>query len=227
MILTLAPSAARAENEPIVEPIPAPAPAATGTPLPAAPISQAADVETPHAHHLTESERSTRNAPVEVEPETSQLELGMVLDVLTIIAAIKVASTTSGNQRLWYTGGVLALGALGTGAVVCALGQTSPTRHGGCRASFAGALIGAAGVLPGLLLFKWMASQPCTATGPNADDQCATGGALDGIVGLTIAAGGYVLGTSYGARMGWELGATPRLTAPPPAASVSLLSLQF
>jgi hypothetical protein len=211
-----------------VEPIPAPGPVATGAPAvpAAAPTAapQVADEEAPHAHPAAET--FSRSAPVSAEPESSQLAVGVVLGLVTVLAAIKVGAGSSGNQRWWHAGGVLAGGALGTGVITCALGQTSPTRHGGCAASIAGALIGAAGVLPGLLLLKWEASQPCTATGPNDDDACATDAAVDAIFALAVAGGGYVLGTAFGARSGWELGATTRFTAPP-TANVSLLSLQF
>lgn len=227
---------ARAQSQP-VDPIAAPAADPTAAPAPADPVPapagrpllapQAADQEAPHAHHDVEAATFNRNAPVATEPETSQLVVGLALGVVTSVVAIKVGFAAGGAPGLWYAGAVLGGGALATGAIVCALGQTSPTRHGGCRASIAGALLGVAGAIPGLALLKWQASRPCTATGPNADDSCAVGAAVDAILDLGLAGGGFVLGTAYGARLGWEMGATTRFVAPPPATSVSLLSLQF
>jgi uncharacterized membrane protein len=162
---------------------------------------------------------------VSAEPETTQLSVGLALGVVTVLVAIKAGASASGDARWWAAGGVLAGGAAATGLVTCAIGQTSPTRHRGCGASLAGALIGALGVVPGLLLLKYEASQPCTATGPNDDDQCAVNGAVDAILGLAVAGGGFVLGTAFGARAGWELGAVPRVAAT--GANVTLLSLTF
>ncbi|HTB60712.1 MAG TPA: hypothetical protein VLC06_22735 [Polyangia bacterium] len=216
---------ARAQSQPVVEPIAAPAPAVVG-PAPVA-SPQVADDEAPHAHRAVETETLGRDAPALAEPESSQLAVGLALGLLTVIGAVKVGLATGGDRGLWYAGAVLGGGAVATGAIVCAFGQKSPTRHGGCRASIAGALLGAVGALPGLALLKWQASRPCTATGPNDDDACATGAAVDAILDLALAGGGYMLGTAYGARFGWELGATSRFVAAPPAANVSLLSLQF
>jgi hypothetical protein len=66
-----------------------------------------------------------------------------------------------------------------------------------------GALVGALGVVPGFLLLRHSATTPCTATGPNADDQCAIDGAVDGLLDITVASLGYVLGTTFAARTGW------------------------
>jgi hypothetical protein len=162
---------------------------------------------------------------VSVEPETTQLSVGLALGVVAVLVAIKAGASTSGSARWWTAGAVLAGGAAATGLVTCALGQTSPTRHRGCGASLAGALIGALGVVPGLLLLKYQASQPCTATGPNSDDQCVVNASVDAILDLALAGGGYVLGTAFGARAGWELGAVPRASAT--SANVTLLSLTF
>jgi hypothetical protein len=223
--------------EPVVEPIAAPNADPTAAPAPAvtvpAPVDrrvlapQAADDEAPHAHRDIGTQALSRNAPVTTEPETSQLVVGLALGVVTSMVAIKVGFAAGGARGWWYAGAVLGGGALATGALVCALGQTSPTRHGGCRASIAGALLGVAGAIPGLALLKWQASRPCTATGPNADDSCAVGAAVDAILDLGLAGGGFVLGTAFGARLGWEMGTSTRFVAPPPATSVSLLSLQF
>jgi hypothetical protein len=215
-------------SEPVVVPIPAPATAAATTAAPAVPPPQAEDDETPHAHSAPETAATTFNrspAPVSAEPETSQLALGLVLGVVTVFVAIEAGASSGGNARWWAAGGVLAGGAAATGVVTCALGQTSATRHRGCGASLAGALLGALGVVPGLLLLKYQASRPCTATGPNDDDQCVVNASVDALLDLALAGGGYVLGTAFGARAGWELGAVPRAAAP--ATNVTLLSLTF
>ena len=211
---------ARAQSQTPVQPIPARSNTATGVPA----ATQADDDETPRSHHGAET--FNRTVPTESEPESSQLAVGFALSLVTVLAAIKAGSSTSGDRQLWYGAAVLAGGAAATGAIVCAIGQTSPTRHGGCRASILGALIGAVGAVPGLLLLKRNPG-PCTATGPNADDACVTGAAVDGLLDLSLAGVGYMLGTAFGARMGWELGAASRYVAPAPAANVSLLSLQF
>jgi hypothetical protein len=226
-MVTLTAPLAHAQSQPVVEPIPDHATTPTATAVPAPTARQANDDESPHAHG--EAAIFNRNIAVQAEPETSQLAAGLAIGVGAILGAIvAVSSTSSGSRQLWYAGAALLGGTIGTGAIVCALGQKSATRHGGCTTSIAGAVIGSVvGIAPGLLLTKWMASQPCTATGPNADDQCAVGGFAGALVGLTVAGGGYLLGTAYGARMGWELGATPRAIGSAPAANVSLLSLQF
>jgi hypothetical protein len=214
-----------AQSEPVVEPIPAPARADAATGALAAPAPQTEDEETPSAHHATQA--FNRTAPSTGEPSGSQLAVGLLLGVVSVYAAIRLGGSTTGDRQWWYGGAALAGGAVATGAVVCAIGQASPTRHGGCRASMAGALIGALAVVPGLLLAVHQASQPCTA-GPNApDDACANAALGDGILDLLIGGGGYVLGTAHGARLGWQLGATPRSAAPGPALNVSLLSAQF
>jgi hypothetical protein len=154
--------------------------------------------------------------------------VGLLLGVVTVVATIKAGASLSGGARWWAAGGILAGGAAATGLVTCAIGQVSPTRHRGCGASLAGALIGALGVVPGLLVLKYAGSQPCTATGPNDDDQCVVDASANAILGIALAGSGYVLGTAFGARAGWELGAVPRAAAPAtPAANVTLLSLTF
>ncbi len=219
-------------SDPVVVPIPGATPAPVTTAAPAVPPPQAEDDETPHAHRGAETTAETFDhppaAPRSAEPETPQLVVGLLLGVVTVAVAIKAGASLSGNARWWTAGAVLAGGAAASGLVTCAIGQTSPTRHRGCGASLAGALIGALGVVPGLLVVEHLASQPCTATGPNDDDQCAVNGAVDALLGLTLASGGYVLGTAFGARAGWELGAVPRATATAtPTANVTLLSLTF
>jgi hypothetical protein len=208
--------------------VPIPAPVAASA-VPAAPRPQAQDDETPHAHPAAEPAAATFNrstAPMSAEPETSQLLVGLALGVVTVFVAIKAAASLSGSARWWTAGAVLAGGTAATGLVTCALGQTSPTRHRGCGASLAGAMIGALGVVPGLLLLKYQASQPCTATGSNVDDQCVVSASFDAIFDLALAGGGYLLGTAFAARAGWELGAVPRATSTP-SANVTLLSLTF
>ena len=214
---------ARAQSQPPVQPIPARSNTETGAPAAPAP-TQADDDETPRSHNRAET--FNRTVPTESEPESSQLAVGLALSAVTVLAAIKAGSSTSGDRQLWYGAAVLAGGAAATGTIVCLVGQSSPTRHGGCRASILGALIGAVGAVPGLLLLK-RGHGPCTATGPNADDACVTDAAVDGLLDLSLAGVGYVLGTAFGARTGWELGATNRYVAPTPATNVSLLSLQF
>jgi hypothetical protein len=150
--------------------------------------------------------------------------VGILAGATAVAVSGRLYFATNGN--LWYTGAALLGGAVGTGAIVCAVGQSSPTRQGGCRASIVGALVGVVGLVPGLLILR-QASAQCTATGPNADDQCAVGAAVGGLVGLSFAAVGYALGTAFGARAGWEMGATSRYLSPPLAANLPLFSLRF
>jgi hypothetical protein len=150
--------------------------------------------------------------------------VGVLVGAATVIAAVETYAATDGN--LWYTSAVVVGGALGTGAIVCAIGQTSPTRHGGCRGSLVGALVGMIGVVPGLLLFHVSVSAPCSATG-EARDGCLNGQFVGGFMGLAVAAVGYTMGTAFGAQQGWRLGATGRDPSPIAAATASLLSVQF
>jgi hypothetical protein len=80
-----------------------------------------------------------------------------------------------------------------------------------------GALVGSLAVLPGWLLFRYGS---CNRSG---DDQCA----FDGLFEVTLASVGYVLGTSYGARIGWDIGAAPRSPSSLSSATASLLSVHF
>ena len=148
--------------------IPAPAPAAPAV-APTIPAPQVDDDETPHGHRSAATAVGTFNrssAPVSAEPEISQLSIGLALSVISVFVAIKAGASATGNARWWAAGGVLAGGAVATGLVTCALGQTSPTRHRGFGASLAGALIGALGVVPGLLVLKHLSSRRAPPRGP-------------------------------------------------------------
>lgn len=228
---------ARAEPAPAVDPLPAegsaPPPAAAGSPevgpapaLAAPPsAAQARDDEAPAWRPAAPSPRVfNRSKSVDPEPGAAQVLVGILVSGLAVAGGVTTYFATGENP--WYAGAVLLAGAAGTGAVACALGQTSPTRHGGCRASLLGALIGVVGVLPGVAMLR-ASSGPCTATGPNADDSCATGAAIGALVGVSVGAIGYTLGTAFGAKIGWDLGATDRIAPPTPVAGVSLLSLRF
>jgi hypothetical protein len=80
-------------------------------------------------------------------------------------------------------------------------------------------------MLPGFVMLR----QPhtCTATGPNADDFCATSGLVDGLAGILVLSTGYILGTSFGARAGWNWGASYRVAPAIPTASVPVFTLRF
>lgn len=150
------------------------------------------------------------------EPEGAQLMAAILATALGV--AVIGELTKGGTRGAWeYTAAALAGWAVATGAIVCAIGQSSPTRHGGCRASMVGALVGAFAVLPGWLLLRY---GTCNKSG---NDQCA----FDGLFELTLASGGYVLGTSYGARIGWDLGAAPRSAPSQYSATFTLMSLHF
>jgi hypothetical protein len=234
-LIVVGPPMAHAQSGPPVEPIPADRPAPTSPPaivpdLRAGPgsVHQADDIETPTSHPDPRgsqvSSRSPAEQPTASEPETSQLWVGLLVSAVTLAVIGKETNFgTKGNG--WYTAAALTGGALATGAIVCVIGQSSPTRHGGCRGSIIGAVVGAVAIVPGLLLLRHGANSPCTATGANVDDQCAVNGFVDGFLDLSVASLGYVLGSAFGARTGWELGATPRYI--PPAPAVNVVSLQF
>jgi len=127
----------------------------------------------------------------------------------------------------WYGLAALEGWAVGAGVIVCAIGQTSPTRRGGCSSSIAGALMGTVGLVPGLVMLRFAAS-PCTIQGPNADDRCANQALVYALVGFVVGAGGYVAGTTTGASVGWKLGATMRDPGPTPAViSIQALTIRF
>jgi hypothetical protein len=227
---------AHAQSGAAVEPISADPPAPTN-PSATAPdlrggtgsVHQADDVETPTSHLDPRGSqafsRTTTELATASEPERAQIWIGMLVSAVTL--AVIGKETNFGTQGSgWYTAAALVGGAVATGAIVCVIGQSSPTRHGGCRGSIIGAVVGAVAIVPGLLLLRYSANSPCTATGPNADDQCAVNGFVDGFLDLSVASLGYVLGSAFGARMGWELGATPRYVLPP-APVVNVLSLQY
>jgi hypothetical protein len=226
---------AHAQSGAPVEPIAADPPVQTSPPVivPALPggtggAQQADDIETPTSHPDPRDSgvfsRSTVELPTVSEPETAQIWIGMLVSAVTL--AVIGKETNFGTKGSgWYTAAALAGGAVATGAIVCVIGQSSPTRHGGCRGSIIGAVVGAVAIVPGLLLLRYSANSPCTATGANADDQCAVNGFVDGVLDVSVVSLGYVLGSAFGARTGWELGATARYVPSTPA--VNVLSLQF
>jgi hypothetical protein len=145
------------------------------------------------------------------------------------VALAVIGSVGQGGTRgsAWYSFVALEGWAIGTGAIVCAIGQTGPSRHGGCWTSIAGALIGSLAIFPGWLMVR-SAREPCTIQGPNADDRCATNAGLGVLFGYSLAAVGYAAGTSIGSVAGWRLGASqrdPRLV--PESVSFQALSVEF
>lgn len=186
---------------------------------PSAPASRAEPVP-PLRLDPPSATRSSADTPSLREPAAMQMVLGVVIGIATSIAAIQTYSDTRGN--VWYTGAVVLGGTLATGAIVCAVGQLSPTRRGGCRGSLVGALAGVVGAVPGLVLLHFVASSPCSGEG----EGCLNGRFLGGIASLATATVGYTLGTAFGAQLGWTMGAVSRAPAPM-AATASLLSVQF
>ena len=88
-----------------------------------------------------------------------------------------------------------------------------------------GALLGLIATLPGLALIrKAVKDDSCRA--PDTGDTCGLGGVILGGLGLSLAASGYVWGTSFGAETGWNLGSTRRDPAVA-LANLTLVSLQF
>jgi hypothetical protein len=233
LLEALASARVRAETSPPVEPVeptsaeqPSASPKANLPRLPDAPLAaQARDDEAPTARPTPRAQRvANRAGAVDAEPGSSQVIVGILVSAVVSVVAAKTYFAT--HENLWYTGAVLLTGAAGTSVVVCALGQTSPTRHGGCTASLAGALIGALGAVPGLLILR-KSAEPCTATGPNADDSCTTGAAVGALLGVGLGAIGYSLGTGFGASIGWDRGATLRPAPAPTVASLPLLTVTF
>jgi len=184
---------------------------------------QARDRESPRLRFNAPAPSSSAGRSSLAEPDTMQMVLGIVMGVGTSIVSIETYAGTHGN--VWYTGAAALGGALGTGAIVCAVGQLSPTRRGGCRGSLVGALIGVVGAVPGLLLLYLIAKSPCSGAGEEQDG-CLNGQVLGGIASISAAAAGFSLGTAYGAQTGWRLGAVSRGAAPT-AATASLLSVHF
>jgi hypothetical protein len=129
-----------------------------------------------------------------------------------------------GNPWPWLSIGALAGWSVGTGLIVCAIGQYSPTRHGGCRGSILGALIGTVGILPGVAMI-WKFQQPCTDNG--SDPSCSSVDALFTYVGAGLAGLGYVVGTTVGANVGWSVTATRREPSPSAGTSLPILTIRF
>lgn len=189
------------------------------------PAPQARDSEGPRLRFDPPRLASTSDSPTHhSEPETAQLVIGILVGAVTAVVAAETYVGT--NHNVWYTGAVVGGGALTTGAIVCALGQISPTRRGGCRGSLVGALVGVVGAVPGLLLLHMIVASPCSATG-EARDGCLGGQAVLEFMAGSMAGVGYATGTAFGARQGWKLDATSRDPSPIPTATASLLSVQF
>jgi hypothetical protein len=102
----------------------------------------------------------------------------------------------------WYSLAALGGWAIATGAVVCAVGPKH--HHGGCKLSMVGALVGSLAMVPGILMLR-KAEGPCTAQGPNADDQCVNQKTIGGLLGIVFASGGYIAGATGGAVLGWNM----------------------
>jgi len=154
-----------------------------------------------------------------------QIPISIALGLLTSLGAAVAGGSDSGKVNLWVVGGVLAGGAVATGLITCALGQSRTGRRGGCGPSVAGALIGIVAALPGLVMLKGSQAS-CNETGSNADDKCAIAGTTAGFMGLVLGVGGYALGTTFGSRVGWQQGASPARGATM-AGNINLLSVQF
>ena len=217
-----------ADQEP-VEPLPAQRTAAAEPSLAAAPglaprLLQARDVEAPRSWPESPEPRavSGRHSSL-AEPMAMQVAVGILWGVAVVVGAGETYASTKGN--LWYTGAVAVGGALGTGAIVCAVGQLSPTRRGGCRASLVGALVGAVAAVPGMFLLREGTTTSCGGMSEEAAVGCQSGSLVLRVAGVSLAAVGYTLGTALGAETGWKQGATARL--PAPGATASLLMVRF
>ena len=242
LVVISAPAIARA-TEPItpLPPTPAPGSPLQTSPQPTAPAAQQTDPDDPaRARRRSRSvpdpqelddddperfahwSRPPPGPPEPSEPFTAQLWVGILSSVFGLAVVGSVAGIR-GNG--WYALAALGGWSIGTGLIVCAIGQGSPTRHGGCGASVLGALVGALAILPGV----WLLARPhtCTTTGPNADDACAVSGFVDGAGDLLVLSTGYILGTSFGARAGWSFGASYRAPSALPTAFVPVFSLRF
>ena len=157
--------------------------------------------------------------PASAEPRGYQILAATLIAAGGVGGAVAVG--VSSRSAVSVTVALL-LAPVAAGAMVCWIGQSSPTRHGGCAGSMLGALTGAViGVIPGALLV-WAGSQPRTFEQDESD------GIEEMIFGAVLAGVGYMIATPAGAMTGFNLGATRRDPDHlPPAAMASVLTVYF
>jgi hypothetical protein len=173
------------------------APPSDAAPIPAAPTPAAVDPEPPPAAPLRL--RPPFTAPAARPPSGSDAGLiaGEVLvGVLTSTASLIVAGAVAGAVPVVGVPLVL-LAPAATGGVVCALGGTSDLTTGRCGSAIGGAYVGSLLMIPTAYLFYSLASDS-----PDGLDKL---GALLG--GAVI---GYLVGTTVGAVIGWNVAKEPK-----------------
>lgn len=172
----------------------APIPAA---PIPAAPTPAAVDPEPPPAAPLRL--RPPFTAPAAGPPSGSDAGLiaGEVLvGFLTSTASLIVAGAVAGAVPVVGVPLVL-LAPAATGGVVCALGGTSELTTGRCGSAIGGAYVGSLLMIPTAYLFYSLASDS-----PDGLDK------LGALLGGAII--GYLVGTTVGAVIGWNVSKEPK-----------------
>lgn len=160
--------------------------------------------------------------PSEIGLGTSQLFLG-ALTTLGAGLGLALLAAESQSTPLVY---VALSGSPGVGAaVVCSLGQSSPSYEGGCAPTIIGGYVGA------FLLAIPMAYVGAAAYAPSDPD-----GGRDSEVGAVLGAAlGVVIGAAVGATIGWHAskhrrGSAPTVAPPsapaPPAESMTSAELR-
>jgi len=140
--------------------------------------------------------------------------------LMTLVGDIAGLLAATGTGKLWAGAIPWALAPFGAAALVCNAGTAIPGR---CRASLAGALIGAAvGLLPGMLIIASAGSEPETEGARDAYHR-------DRLTGFETVFVLYGLGVSSGTIIGYNLGGTaqPNQAAMPPVAMAPVFTLRF
>jgi hypothetical protein len=146
-----------------------------------------------------------------------QIAMAILMTLVGDIAGVLVAS---GTDSLWAGAIPWAIAPFGAAAVVCHAGTAKPGR---CRATLAGALIGAAvGLLPGMLLIASAGSKPDLEEPYHAYLR-------NRLLGFETTFVLYGIGVPMGAIIGYNVGGARQPNPPimPPVATVPILTLRF
>ena len=169
-------------------------------------------------------------APARVPPAPDASGAHEALAILVAIIGDTTGILVAVNGHSIWEGMIpMAIAPLGAGALVCNVpapsrdGAPAPGRGGRCRATLAGALIGAAaGLLPGIVIIARAGPAPKTEDAYHDWSQTQYSGAA-----LTLLL--YTIAMPVGTIVGYNLGgaAAPNPVTMPPVATATLFTVRF
>ena len=163
---------------------------------------------------------ATPPAPSAPHADGAQVALAILITLVGDATGVAVALRA---QSIWAGMIPMAVAPFGAGAIVCNIGASTPGRGDRCRATLAGALLGAAaGLAPGILILATSGSAPKTEDAYYAWSQTQLSGAEVALILYTI---GMPLGTVIGYNVGGATQSDP--TTMPRVAAAPLFTLRF